>query len=464
MSLLNDMLNNLDTRRQQPGPAGKVLTTRQEPDQPKRPPLLLIGFLLAAGLSAGIILNQYHVLDPGQATVSRTTTQPEQADNPPIVISPPARPTREIQSTPVSTSSSNKTEDLSGPHASTSQQSADAAANTALYVAAAASEDQDRAKEIQRLLSEAESALAQTRLTTPANDNAYDRYRRILDLDPEHPAALAGLDRIVAVYLRLARSHFISNDLERTKVLIERAQQVDGDNPEFITLTEQVRVAEESANKQKTTSPSTTGSTVTDTEAAMTNVRQTSSIVKRERKLLDEVESLLQRGEIDEARSRLEQFLVSHPDSVRAIERLFRLYLQMGELDMAGGLLEYSSQLPPSTFIKLGAQLKVQLGNLNEAVRMLERGVRNNEDPGYFALLAGLYQKTGRFRKATTYYRRLLNNDPEQGAYWLGLAVSLDSLGDYREALQAFKRARTYGSYEGDIQRYIEQRIQKLSQ
>ena len=160
----------------------------------------------------------------------------------------------------------------------------------------------------------------------------------------------------------------------------------------------------------------------------------------------------------------LEQYLVSDPESVSTVVALFRLYLQMDDLDMAEQLLVGSSRLPSLTILEMKAQIKVHQGDLLGAVKMLESVTPDYDETTYHALLAGLYQKMGRFEEAARHYRYLLNNEPGQGVFWLGLAVSLDSLNSDKEALSAFQRTRDTGHYDGDVQHYVEERIRVLSQ
>lgn len=317
----------------------------------------------------------------------------------------------------------------------------------------------DSDKEIQQLLLEAELALMRERLTSPVDDNAYDRYRRVLDLVPEHPKALAGINQVIAAYLKLARDYLDSGNLERARWLVGRAEWVDGHRPEIALL--KLQLAAESIDQQGSPVVPAAGLALANADSREFSVRQKSAAT--EQVILKEVENLLQRNRETEARDRLEQFLVTRPDSVATVEWLFRLYLQLDEPDMAEQLLAHSSQLPFLTAIELGAQLKVQQGNLIGAVTMLETTTPKYEESSYYALLAGLYQKMGRFREAVGHYRQLLNNEPEQGTYWLGLAVSLDSLQDYQDALVAFQRTSDIGRFDGDVQQYIEQRIRILS-
>lgn len=54
---------------------------------------------------------------------------------------------------------------------------------------------------IDRLLAEADAAMQQGRLTQPAHDNAYDRFRAVQLLEPGNKLAQAGLDSILLAYV-----------------------------------------------------------------------------------------------------------------------------------------------------------------------------------------------------------------------------------------------------------------------
>ncbi|VAW85315.1 hypothetical protein MNBD_GAMMA16-1550 [hydrothermal vent metagenome] len=58
--------------------------------------------------------------------------------------------------------------------------------------------------EITQLIAQAERQFEGTRLTKPANDNAYDTYLTILEKDPGNPFAISGLQRIAEKYMGMA--------------------------------------------------------------------------------------------------------------------------------------------------------------------------------------------------------------------------------------------------------------------
>ena len=458
VSLLNEMLRNLDARRQLPEVGSEKLVANQAPRKKTRYPTrtLLVFLLAGTGAGAWILLNQYPAPDPvGPSAPTAVSVQPAVLFTENSEISN-VRSTDAIKAA-TGSSADGRTEFLQPdiepivpfnlPVAITPDDAPVVTTRTSKVEL-----DRQTENEIRGLLREAELALTRVRLTSPVEDNAYDRYLRVLDLEPEHPEALSGIEYIVVTYAQLVRRYLDANNLERARLLLNRAQRVKGALPSLVDLGRQLQGAEKG-----------TRSPLTDTDRANVNIRQKSSSLKSEEGLHKEVTRLLLNNETLEARYLLEEFLVAHPGSVSTVRRLFRLYLQLGTIDLAEQLLSKSSQLSPVTSIELQAQLRVSQGDLDSAISLLESTTPSLDETSYYALLAGLYQTLGRFREAANHYRRLLDGGRAEGTYWLGLAVSLDSLLDYQGALAAFLRARETRQYEGDVLAYIEQRIRALS-
>lgn len=80
-------------------------------------------------------------------------------------------------------------------------------------------------------LEQAEQALFEDRLLTPAEDNAYERYQAVLYLDPDNERARTGLQAIVLRYLDLARSAARRGALAPAREMLDRAELVDPGNP-----------------------------------------------------------------------------------------------------------------------------------------------------------------------------------------------------------------------------------------
>lgn len=92
------------------------------------------------------------------------------------------------------------------------------------------------------LLAAAEQALAEDRLTTPPEDNAYRYYTRALALAPQQPAAQRGLERIVERYLELAARAIERQRWASARSMLARATVVDRHHPGVGPLQRQVEM------------------------------------------------------------------------------------------------------------------------------------------------------------------------------------------------------------------------------
>jgi len=94
--------------------------------------------------------------------------------------------------------------------------------------------------DINQLLREADAALAEDRLTTPIEDNAFDRYNAVLILQPGNAQAIDGLEEIFNRYVLLAQDAMRGNELGKARALIERARAVIPDAPTLDSLLQEL--------------------------------------------------------------------------------------------------------------------------------------------------------------------------------------------------------------------------------
>lgn len=71
--------------------------------------------------------------------------------------------------------------------------------------------------ELERLSREADACFTQKKYLTPAKDNAFDRYKRILRLDPEHRQALRNLHRMAQQYKAWGDDRFDRGEKDKAK-------------------------------------------------------------------------------------------------------------------------------------------------------------------------------------------------------------------------------------------------------
>ncbi|HSG89694.1 MAG TPA: hypothetical protein VLA56_10820 [Pseudomonadales bacterium] len=93
---------------------------------------------------------------------------------------------------------------------------------------------------VETLLRDADQAQLELRLTTPADDNALDRYLHVLVLAPGEQRARAGIDRIAATYRDLAEQSARGGNEQDAHRYLDLATQVAPDAPELASLSARV--------------------------------------------------------------------------------------------------------------------------------------------------------------------------------------------------------------------------------
>jgi len=99
------------------------------------------------------------------------------------------------------------------------------------------------------LLRQAEDYLARDRLMSPASGNAYDRFRAVLLIHPEHPQAVSGLQQILIRYMELGREALRKEDIARARRMLVAARKIDSHNALLAEFEQELRQAIEVAQK-----------------------------------------------------------------------------------------------------------------------------------------------------------------------------------------------------------------------
>ena len=115
-----------------------------------------------------------------------------------------------------------------------------------LAKARAAAEYERKRADIEQLLREATADIAADRLTTPADKNAFSRFRAVLALDPANSAALEGLHNILTRYLVLAKASANDNNFDVARGYLNKADAVSPG-------AESIAAARVALDKRKTT-------------------------------------------------------------------------------------------------------------------------------------------------------------------------------------------------------------------
>ncbi len=136
-------------------------------------------------------------------------------------------------------------------------------------------------------------------------------------------------------------------------------------------------------------------------------------------------------GRSREAEVQLQAGLKITPGEPGLAERYARLLLERGDLAGAIGVL---SDHPPSV----------------------------PNQPEYHALRAALLQQAGNHEEAADAYASLVDVRPDNGIWWVGLAISLEARDRGQAALDAYRRAVRDPRLSGDVANFVNTRISAL--
>ena len=85
-------------------------------------------------------------------------------------------------------------------------------------------------------------------------------------------------------------------------------------------------------------------------------------------------------------------------------------------------------------------------------------------EPDYHALLAASYQRINNHQKSVEIYLRLVKIRPNEGVWWLGLAISLEKTGKNKSALEAYQRAQQTGTLKSGLVKFTNNRVSALKE
>ena len=115
------------------------------------------------------------------------------------------------------------------------------------------------------------------------------------------------------------------------------------------------------------------------------------------------------------------------------------------------------------------ARIYVESGKTNKALDLLQGGISgrsaaqlSKEDPNLAAFLAALYQRDEDHWQAIDLYENLLRLYPKKGVWQMGLAISLERVGEPADALRAYTTALNSGDLNRKLRSFVNGRIQEL--
>lgn len=167
---------------------------------------------------------------------------------------------------------------------------------------------------------------------------------------------------------------------------------------------------------------------------------------------------LITRGRHAEAAALLQQALAAQPQHVDARRALAALQYESGAPEAALVTLLDGAALNPARFAPLAATLQAERGDAQGAQATLARIPAGEQTPQHQALAAGIAQRLGQHDTAVATYRRALAAQPKEASWWIGLGISLDALGDERQAQNAYGEALALPALSDELRQFALQR------
>lgn len=163
----------------------------------------------------------------------------------------------------------------------------------------------------------------------------------------------------------------------------------------------------------------------------------------------------------------LDSFTYENPTAHNARETLAKLLIQQGEPERAMQAVELGLAIAPNNtaFRKVKARVLLDTGNANDAVVLLSQNSPPvSADTEYHDVLATAYLANAQYDLATLVYRALLQSGASEGRWWYGLAASLDAQGYTQDAAQAYERALQQLNLSASLRQTSQQRLQLIRQ
>jgi Flp pilus assembly protein TadD len=139
------------------------------------------------------------------------------------------------------------------------------------------------------------------------------------------------------------------------------------------------------------------------------------------------------------------------------------LMVEKGRFDEAAKLLSEGLQKQPqqAQWTYLLARIKTETGDVAGALALLQHTDMLTAEG--FSLRAALLVQQGQYGAALPSYEAALRRNPDNAIVWLGLAVALDAQSNTSQAQLAYARAKSVGELRGglspELQTYIEQKL-----
>ncbi|HEY5717108.1 MAG TPA: tetratricopeptide repeat protein [Motiliproteus sp.] len=174
---------------------------------------------------------------------------------------------------------------------------------------------------------------------------------------------------------------------------------------------------------------------------------------------------LIRKGEVQEALALLSQQVAAEIDAHRSRALLATLLISRQQVARAEALLDQGLERLPgdAELRKLKARLLLQRSESNVAAALLQAELpAPDSDPEFHQIKAAAEQQAGLHEAASRTYHALLQSDATNPAWWVGLGISLEALQQLPSARQAYQNVLQIPQAPASLSGYARKRLLQL--
>ncbi len=215
------------------------------------------------------------------------------------------------------------------------------------------------------------------------------------------------------------------------------------------------------------TAMTTAQSPVNDPSAPMNRVPREMSLQDRDRQAVQQALQQWSSGQRLQALQTLDRFAYENPVAHGSRETLAKLLIQQGEPERAMQAVELGLSIAPgnNAYKKIKARLDIEQGRAEQALQMLLASPPPVQaDTEFHDLMATAFLSTQQYDFATATYQSLLQQNAAEGRWWYGLAASFDARGQSQDAAVAYERALQQVNLSPSLRQASQTRLQLIRQ
>lgn len=456
MSLMNDVLQQLDSRTL-PNSGRVPAMACRVPPKISRLALVRVVFVVSA-VAAGVywgLNTASQPLAPAPVLLPRVKAPAPAPAATPASAATPALAPETAPSAPVGQPAPLIHDAYTAPVAAvTSPQAPASGVNPA-----------ENTQQIAQWLAEASVFMEANQLMTPIGRCAFSRYQAVLLQDPNNAIAKDGLLAIQQRYVQYFQAALTEKNLQKAKNNLDKLVLAGLETQALTQYKNQwLQLKAEVPALALSTSPVASGALQTriETETGV-EVMGAAALAVPPPVISDAaLARLAQAGKLPKAAEQLQAFLQTNPNAQEVPFALAQLYCLDKNVQGLQQLLD-TYRFNPARYAYLKAKWALMQKDYPQVVQLLNGVQPEAAFQVDFQLVYALgLQNTGQFQPAADLYTQLLQNQPRNAQFWLGLGICYDALHNPTQAVLAFKKVQALGVNSSAVQQFVQEKLNAL--